>query len=60
MKLNRPAFDHHSARIRLDRTVQDIDERALAGAVLANQGVNLAANRLEVHAVQGQYARKSL
>ena len=39
---------------------EDVHERALAGAVLAQQGVDLARPQLEVDVVVGQDAREAL
>ena len=48
------------ARVGGDGTAQDPDERALAGAVLAQDGVHFAGSAGEVHIVQGDHAAVAL
>jgi hypothetical protein len=56
----RRALPEHLAGVRLDHAVDDLHQGALAGAVLAQERVNLARGDLEVDAVVGQHARKAL
>ncbi len=48
------------ARVRRGQAVEDVHERRLAGAVLAEQGVDLAGPHVEVDAVVGDDARVAL
>ena len=47
------AADLHRARLRHEKAPQDAEERALAGPVLAEEGVHLAGAHLERRAVEG-------
>ena len=49
----RAAVDVHLAPIGTHRARDDVHQGALAGAVLADQGVHLPGAKLEVHSVQG-------
>src|SRR5262249_51174284 len=49
-----------AALVRGDQAGHDLDERRLAGAVLAEQAVDLARPYLEVHAVEGLHPRVRL
>ena len=44
------------ARVRPVQAREDVHQRALASAVLAQQGVDLASAHLQVHVVVGDYA----
>ena len=52
----RLAHDRHPAFVREDRTAGDAEERALARAVLAHDGVNFAGPAFEVDPVERLYA----
>ena len=54
------AFDHEFAFIRRLRARDDLDERALAAAVLAEQVIDLAALEREAHAAQRVHAGEAL
>ena len=54
---DRLAVDQDLARIRRGKPVQDVHQRGLAGAVLAEEGVNLAGPQIEVDAVVRHDAR---
>ena len=41
-------------------TAQNLNERGLASAILSNQGVDLAAVQIEIHAVERRHAGKTL
>ena len=58
--LGRPAVDADFALIGTVDAAQDIDEGGLSGAVLAEQGMDLPAAQLEVHAVQRDDAAEAL
>src|SRR5829696_4308837 len=51
---HRPALPGDLARTRLDHAVEDLDEGRLAGAVLAEERVDLAAPDREIDAVVGK------
>ena len=57
--VRRPA-QRDVALIRGDGAAEDPDERALAGAVLAEDGVHFAGVRGEVHLVEGDDAAEAL
>ncbi len=56
----RPAFPEYLAGVGLDDAVDDLDERALAGAVLAEQRVNLAGGDRKAYVVVRQRTRITL
>ena len=56
---DRPAVDADLARVRPVEAGEDVHQRALAGAVLAEQGVDLAGAQLEVDVVVGDDAREA-
>ncbi len=58
--LHRFATPAYLAAVRSQHTVDDFDQRALAGTVLAEQGVNLTRGNLEIDLVVGKAARKLL
>jgi hypothetical protein len=53
----RLAFEPNLAGGRLDQSGHALDERRLAGAVLADQAMHLAAVDRQVYAVEGTDAR---
>ena len=55
-----PTVDEDLALVGLVRTGEDLDQRRLAGAVLAEQAVHLAGTDLEVDAVEGPGAGELL
>jgi hypothetical protein len=55
--LHRLAVPAHLALVGLHRAVDDLHQRALAGAVLAQHGVDLAGLHAQVHAVVGAHGR---
>ena len=57
---DRPPVDPDLAGVGPVEPVEDVHERALAGAVLAEQGVDLADAQVEVDAVVGDDAREAL
>ena len=48
------------AGIGMQHAIDDLDQRALAGTVLAEQGMDLAGQDLEIDAVVGEAAREAL
>ena len=54
------AVDEHLALVGLDQPVEDVHERALAGAVLAEEGMDLAGPDVEVDVVVGEDAGELL
>ncbi len=54
------AVDEHFPLVGLDQPVEDVHERALAGAVLAEEGMDLAGPDIEVDVVVGEHARELL
>src|SRR5205823_6309027 len=52
------AVDQDLAAVRLDDPVQDVHQRALAGAVLADECVDLALADLEIDAIVREHAGK--
>src|SRR5690606_32218065 len=50
---HRLAAEHDGARVGPMRPGQDLDERGLAGAVLAEEAVHLPRPHLEIHPVEG-------
>jgi hypothetical protein len=48
------------ALVGVEHAVDDLDQRALAGAVLAQQRVDLAGAHLQAHAVVGEHAGEAL
>ena len=54
------AVERDRPRVRPLDPGQDLDERGLAGPVLADEGVDLACGQVEVHAVEGLHAREGL
>ena len=57
---DRPAVDADLALVRPVEAGEDVHERALAGAVLAEQRVDLARPQVEVDVVVGEDAREAL
>ena len=57
---DRLALDREVAAIRQDDAHQDIHQRALAGAILADKGVNLALADLQIDLVIRHHAGKFL
>ncbi len=57
---DRPAIEPHLPRIRLVHAGQDLDQRGLAGAVLAQQRVDLATPDGEVHMIECLHADEAL
>ena len=55
---DRSAVDLHLTFVGAIEAGEDVRQRALAGAVLAEQGVHLALERLEVDAVVGKRLRE--
>ena len=53
----RLAFEPHLTRGRLDQPGDALDERGLAGAVLADQAVHLAAGHGQIDPIEGAHAR---
>ena len=60
MEVDRLAVELELALVGAVEAGEDVRERALAGAVLAEQGVDLADERLEVDAVVREHAREAL
>jgi hypothetical protein len=60
MDPDRRALPADAAAIRRGQTVQDVDQGRLAGAVLAEQGVDLPFQDLELDPVVGDHARVDL
>ena len=58
-ELDRLALPAHLAGARLDQAVDDLHQRRLAGAVLAEQRVDLAGIEVEIDAVIGEEDRRS-
>ena len=58
--LDRLAVDQDLALVRPVEAVEDVHQRRLPGAVLAEQGVNLAAAQVEVDLVVRDHAREAL
>ena len=56
-QLHRPAFHQHLARAQRHHAGHHLGQRRLAGAVLAEQRVDLAAAQREVDRLDGGYAR---
>jgi hypothetical protein len=54
------AADLDGAFVGLVEAVQDVDQRGLPGAVLAEQSVDLASSNLQVDASIGDHAREPL
>ena len=54
------AFQQHTAGVEGINAGEHLDQRALARAVLAHQGVDFPAAKGEVHNIQGLHARKAL
>ena len=52
------AVDVDLSRVRRNQAVEDVHQRRLAGAVLADQRVDLARPHAEIHVVVGEYAGK--
>ena len=57
---NGRSIEDDGARVRPDRPGEDLDERAFAGAVLAEQRMDLAGARPEVSTAQRSYTAKTL
>ena len=57
---HRRALDQNLAPVGADQAIQNVHQGALAGAVLADQGVDLALADLEVDVVVGDHAGKDL
>ena len=55
---DRLSVDHDLPGVGLDEAVQDIHQRALAGAILADKGVNLALADLQINLVIRHHAGK--
>jgi len=55
-----PAIDQDFARVRVDQSIQDVHQGALAGAVLAHEGVDLAGAYREVDMIVGDHTRPGL
>ena len=53
-------FSSDLTRVGAVEAVEDVHQRRLAGAVLAEQRVHLAAAHVEIHVVVGDRARKLL
>jgi hypothetical protein len=60
VELHRPPLDPDLAGVGLAQAVEDLRQRALAGAVLAQQGVDLAGLDREVDAVVGDERPEAL
>ena len=60
MKFRRLTVHKDLALVRTENSEQDIHERRLTGAILAQQGVDLAFAHRKREAVIGHNARKSL
>ena len=60
VEVHRLAVEEDLALVRPVEARQDVGERRLAGAVLAEQRVHLARGRLEVHVLVGDDAGKPL
>ena len=60
VEVHRPAVEEDLALVRPVEAGEDVRERALAGAVLAEQRVHLARSGLEVDAVVRDHAGKAL
>jgi hypothetical protein len=60
MEVDVLAVEEDLALVRPVEAGEDVRERALTGAVLAEQRVHLARGRLEVDAVIGDHAREPL
>ena len=58
-ELHRLARDHDLALVRVVEPVEDVHQGRLAGAVLAEQRVDLALAEVEVDVVVGDDARES-
>jgi len=56
----RDAVDQDLPRVCLVCAAHHLDERALARSILAEQDVDLARTKLEIHAIQCQHAGKAL
>lgn len=48
----------HEVGIWLVKTSQNLDERALSRAILANEGMNFAFFNIECHIIQGHLAKE--
>ena len=57
---HRHAVDHDAAGVRLDRAVDDLHQRGLAGAVFAQHGMNLAGLHSEGDIAVGDHCRIAL
>ena len=55
-----PAVKAHFARVGLHRAVDDLHQRAFAGAVFAQHGVNLARQHRQRHRIVGQHTGVAL
>ena len=55
-----PAVDEDLSPVRPQDTAEEVDERALAGAIFAEQSMDGARTQFQVHAVQGSDAGKVL
>ncbi len=60
LKLDGLPGDEDLARIGLVEPVEDVHERRLPGAVLAEERMHLAAREIEAHVVVGEHARELL
>ena len=60
IEVDRLPVDQHLARLGLVQPVQDLHQGALASAVFAQQGVDLAGFHLEIDAIIGQDAGEAL
>src|ERR1051326_6023142 len=56
----RRAVDRHRAGVGAEKTGEDVEQRALAGAVLADERVHFAGTQAEVHAVEGDCRAETL
>ena len=54
------AVEQNFALVRDQRAGQDLDQRGLAGAVVADHGQDLAGQQLEIGAVQGRDVAEAL
>ena len=54
------ALKDHAAAIARDDAAQDVDQRGLASAVFAHQGVHLAGAHVQSHLAQRLYAAEVL
>ena len=60
VEANGPPLQKHFASVRSEDAGEDVHERRLAGAVLAEEGMNLAALEVEIDAAQSLHAAEML